>query len=278
MKNIFSILRAHRWKIAVIYFYIICGQLLFVMEPYFLGRAIDGLLQKNCDWVWLLLLAHLGENAFMYKRMVYDIRVYTQVYNEIVYDYLRRDIASDTSTKIARTDMLHVVIDFIEHHLHYYVSAVMTIIGSLYFVFIQHSLTGWIMIGCLPFIALWIWVFYKKMAHATRIGNTHYEQKAGAMESGDDSRIDTFFKRRRRVIIGQSTIHAKHWFSMNTTKTVFLVLALIVFTNGSVGLSHGAAISIYTYINQFLASLMSVPIFVEVYARIRDVVKRIENC
>ena len=108
-----------------------------------------------------------------------------------------------------------------------------------------------------------------------RVGNSHYEQKFGIMDSKDDIKIGTFYERRRRVIIAQSTVLAKHWFSLNVTKTVFLVIAIALFTSNSVGLSHGTAISIYTYINNFLISLMSLPIFIEVFTRIKDVIKRI---
>lgn len=275
MKNIYAILKGHRWQIALIYTYIIAGQVLFLLEPYFLGKAIDGLLVHDYTYLFALFGAHMGENLFMYKRMVYDIRVYTRIYNEIVADYLKRDATSDTSTKVARTEMLHVVIDFIEHHLHYYISAVLTIIGSLYFIFIQSPVTGWVMIACLPFIALVVKVFYKKIAQAMRVGNSHYEQKFGIMDTQEDAKIHTFYERRRKLIIAQSTLAAKHWFGINGTKTMFLIVALALFTSTSMGLSHGTAISIYTYINNFLVSLMSLPVFIEVYTRIRDVVKRI---
>ena len=169
MNHILSVLKRYKWKIAVIYIYIILAQGLFLLEPYFLGKAIDGLLVRDYTFLWLLFGAHFGENLFMYKRMVYDIKVYTQIYNDIVREYLDRDVTSDTSSKIARTEMLHTVIDFIEHHLQYYISAVMTIIGSLYFVFIQDANTGWIMIFCLPFIILIVLKFYKKIAQAMKI-------------------------------------------------------------------------------------------------------------
>ena len=261
----------------LIYFYILGSQILFLLEPFFLGKAIDGLLIGDYSYLFALFGAHIGENLFMYKRMVYDIRVYTQIYNDIVKEYLSRDIVSDTSTKVARTEMLHVVIDFIEHHLHFYISAIITIIGSLYFIFIQHVLTGWIMIACFPFLALIVWIFYDRIKQAMKLGNSHYEQKFSIMDSSDPIRIDTFYKRRRKIIISQSTIAAKHWFSLNGTKTIFLMIAVAIFTNRNVGLSHGTAISIYAYINQFLISLMSLPVFVEVYARIRDVMRRISE-
>jgi hypothetical protein len=277
MKYIVEIFKKNKWKLLLIYTYILAGQILFLLEPYFLGKAIDGLLVHDYTYLFALLGAHLGENLFMYKRMVYDIRVYTQIYNDIVKSYLEKDKVSDTSTKVARTEMLHVVIDFIEHHLHFYISSVITIIGSLYFIFIQHAITGWIMIFCLPFLVIIVWIFYDKIKQSMNVGNSHYEQKFSIMDSEKEDLIDTFYKRRRKIIINQSTIHAKHWFSINGTKTIFLMVALAVFTNDNIGLSHGTAISIYTYINQFLISLMSLPVFVEVYTRIKDVMKRISN-
>lgn len=275
-QNILPILRKYRWKIGLIYVYIIAGQILFLLEPYFLGKAIDGLLVQDYTYLFALFSAHIGENVFMYKRMVYDIRVYTQIYNDIVMNYLERDKSSDTSAKVARTEMLHVVIDFIEHHLHYYISAILTIIGSLYFVFIQSAITGFIMMTCFPFIVLIVFKFYGKIAQAMKASNSYYEQKFGIMDTKNMSLIDTFFKRRRRLIIAQSTIAAKHWFSLNGTKTVFLIIALAVFTHNSIGMSHGTVISIYTYINQMLISLMSLPVFIEILTRIKDIIKRIE--
>jgi hypothetical protein len=277
MKYVIEVLKKNRWRLLLIYTYILAGQILFLLEPFFLGKAIDGLLIGDYTYLFALLGAHVGENLFMYKRMVYDIRVYTQIYNDIVKEYLARDSVSDTSSKIARTEMMHVIIDFIEHHLHFYLSSLITIIGSLYFIFIQHAITGWVMIACFPFLAIFVKAFYPKIKQAMKTGNSHYEQKFSTMDSADDIRIDTFYKRRRRIIISQSTIAAKHWFALNGTKTIFLMLAVAIFTNNNTGLSHGTVISIYTYINQFLVSLMSLPVFVEVYTRIRDVMKRISE-
>jgi hypothetical protein len=277
MKYIVSVLKRYRWKIALIYFYIIISQSLFLLEPYFLGKTIDGLLKREYTFLWLLLISHFGENLFMYKRMVFDIKVYTQIYNDLVKEYLERDLSSNTSIKIARTEMLHTVINFLEHHLHFYISAIMSIIGSLYFVFIQHSMTGIVMVSCFPFITLIVFFYYKKIAQAMKVGNTHYEEKFRIMDSGIVSLIDTFYKRRKRIVVFQSIVSARHWFSLNITKILFLMIALVIFTSDNTELTHGAAISIYTYINQFLHSLMSLPIFVEIYTRIKDVVKRISG-
>jgi uncharacterized membrane protein len=100
------------------------------------------------------------------------------------------------------------------------------------------------------------------------------------MDSGDDKQVSTFFKRRKKVIVAQSTTQGRNWASLNIVKSIFLVLAIFVFTNRNVGLTHGEAVSIYAYINNVLISLMSLPIGAETYSRITDIIKRLstEDC
>jgi ABC-type multidrug transport system fused ATPase/permease subunit len=118
----------------------------------------------------------------MYRQMVYDTKVYMNMYNEIVLDYLDREKNATTSEKIARTDMAQNVVGLLEHELHYFLMSFITIIGSLYFVFFHHILTGFIVLSSIPFVLLIIKFYYRKIEQGTRVGNTHYEQKIDIME------------------------------------------------------------------------------------------------
>ena len=97
------------------------------------------------------------------------------------------------------------------------------------------------------------------------------------MNSNDRGLIHTFFLRRRRVIIAQSTIQGKNWTSLQMTRGFFLIGALVVFTHDAVGLTQGQAVSMYGYIFQFLISLMSIPVGMETFTRMRDVISRIKT-
>jgi hypothetical protein len=97
------------------------------------------------------------------------------------------------------------------------------------------------------------------------------------MESEDPEIIKTFYERRKRVLVHSSTIQGRNWASINTTKSIFLVIALVVFTDKNIGLTQGQAISMYSYINQFLISLVSIPVGMEIYSRIKDVLNRIKT-
>jgi len=275
--NIYLIVKKYRWRIVLIYLYVFIAQGLFLFEPYLLGKAIDQLLTDAYTYLFLLLGVFLFENFFIYRRMVYDTKVWTSVYNEIVFDYLERDKESDSSTRIARTELAHNIIGFLEGELQFFIMALMSIIGCLYFIFVGSWTTGVVVVLCIPPIVYIVKCFWKTIAKGTRIGNSHYEQKFGIMNRNNKDEVETFFKRRKSIIIAQSTLQGKHWTSLNSVKSLFLVGAVIVFTRQA-GLTQGEAVAMYAYINQFLNSLMSVPIAVETSTRIRDVFKRIENC
>lgn len=275
--NIYIIIKKYRWRIALIYLYVLVAQGMFLLEPYLLGKAIDQLLSGAYTYLFLLLGVFLFENFFVYRRMVYDTTVWTSIYNEIVFDYLDRDKSSDASTRIARTELAHNIIGFLEGELQYFITALMSIVGCLYFIFLGSWSTGIVVVFCIPLIVYIVKCFWRKIAKGTRIGNSHYEQKFGIMNRNNKDEVETFFKRRMRVVIAQSTLQGKHWTSLNTVKSLFIVGAVIVFTQQN-GLTQGEAVAMYAYINQFLNSLMSVPIGVETVTRVRDVLKRIENC
>ena len=276
MNYIVSILKQYKTSLLLIYFYVFVVQLIFLAEPYVLGKMIDGLLVKEYFWLTVFVVLLLAGNIFTYKRMVFDTKVYTKIYNDLVFNYLDHDKDSDASAKSARTDMANNIINFLENDIAYYIMSVMTAVGSLCFVFAQHVTTGFIVAGCIIPVLFIVKFFYKKIAQGTRVFNTLYEQKMTVMNSNDRSLIHGFFKKRSKIIISQSTIQGKNWTSLQSARGVFLIIALVAFTHNATGLTQGEAVSMYSYIFQFLISLMSIPIGMETFTRMRDVIGRIK--
>lgn len=277
MKYIYNIAKEYKHSLILIYVYMFVAQLLFLLEPYVLGKMIDGLIKKEYYWMYCFICIAAFENFFIYKRMVFDTKIYTKIYNDLILKYLNREKAADISAKIARTELSNHIINFLENDVHYYIMAVITVFGSLSFIFLENPLTGFVVLASIIPICLIVYSLYSKIAQGTRVAHTHYEQKVSILTEGDDNKIDTFFKRRRKVLIYQSTIQGKNWTALSLTKVIFLILSIVVFTHSSVNLSQGQAVSMYAYINQFLISLMSIPVGVEMFTRLKDIVNRIKE-
>ena len=277
MKYIYNIAKEYKYELILIYFYMFVAQFLFLLEPYVLGKMIDGLLKKEYFWTYCFIGIAIFENFFIYKRMVFDTKIYTKIYNGIVLKYLKRERDSDPSSKIARTELSNHLINFLENEMHYYIMAVITVFGSLFFIFLENPITGFVVLASIVPICLIVYSLYKKIAQGTKVAHSHYEQKISILTEGDDTRIETFFNRRRKILIYQSTIQGKNWTALNLTKGTFVILSIIIFTHSSVNLSQGQAVSMYAYVNQFLMSIMSIPIGVEMFTRLKDIVNRIKE-
>ena len=274
MKYILSIFKEYKYQLLLIYFYLFVAQSLILLEPYVLGKMIDGLLNKQYMWMFTFLGIVLIENILIFRRMVYDTKIYTKIYNNIVLKYLKREKDSNHSSKIARTELSNNIINFLESDVHFYIYAILTLIGSLAFIFMNSAITGLIVIASIAPICTIVYFLYKKIAQSTRITHDHYERKIEILSDNDDVKVETFFRRRRKILIYGSTLQGKNWTALNSIKSVFLVIALFVFTHNST-ISQGETVSMYAYINQFLISLMSIPISIETFTRMKDIIKRI---
>lgn len=274
---IYEIVKKYKKSLLLIYFYIFIAQIIFLVEPYVLGKSIDGLLNKDYTWIFVFLFIEIFSNFFIYKRMVFDTKIYTSIYNDIVFNYLDKNKDNDVSKKIGRTDLAHDIVDFLEHHINYYIMSVLTIFGTLFFIFASHTYTGLTVLFCSPFICYIVWKFYHKIAQSTRVSHNQIERKMDILNTNNRDLIDSFFKRKRKIWISASTLQGKNWTSLNTTKTFFLVLSLIVFTHDNIKLSQGDAIAMYSYINSFLVSLLSIPVGMEMFTRMSDVINRLKN-
>jgi ABC-type multidrug transport system fused ATPase/permease subunit len=277
MRYVWSIAKEYRWQLLLIYFYMLVAQLLILAEPYVIGKMIDGLIAKQFYWMFCYIGIVAFESFFIYRRMVYDTKVYTRIYNTLVMRYLKKSQDADPSVRIARTEMSNNIINFLEHDVHYYIYSIVTVVGTLMFIFFENPLTGFVVLSCVLPICTIVWIFYKKIAQSTRVGNTQSEDKASIMSEGDMDRISTFFERRRRIAISGSTLQGKNWTALHSTRWIFLVIALVVFTGSVGGISQGQAVAMYSYINQFLISLLSIPVGVETFTRMKDVIKRIKD-
>ncbi len=277
VNNLREIFLRHKWEIAKIYFYVIIAQGFLLIEPWLMGKAIDGLLVGGYLYAGLLLCAFLLESTFIYKRMVLDTKVYLQIYNEIILDYLKRNKDAPVSTRIARADMSYAIVGFVENDLHYFLVSTMTMVGTLCFIYAGSLQAGVVAtLSAIPTLLI-TKRFYRKIAQANRVGNDHWEGKIEAIQSENDPRIEGFFKRRKKILTAASTLQGKNWAGLSASRSLFLILSIAVFTHKGLGLTQGEAVTMYSYLSQFLGSTLSIPIAVDVVTRMKDVLRRIRE-
>jgi len=274
MNKIYAIFKTYKYKLSLIYLFMLFTELSILTQPYLLGNAIDGLIKGSWVWVIFLGLSYLISNFFNYKRMVYDTKVYTKIYNDIVFKFLKNNEFIH-SNKVARTDMAYDPVHVLEGYVHYYIATIVTVVGSIFFIYTQNFNVGVLISFALLVILLSVLIFYKKIRQAIRVRNNHYENKVVSIGLGFNNSI-SFFNRKRRLDIYESTLQGKNWFLVGVIKSLFLLLSIILLITTSNNVTVGGVITIYSYVNNFLISLLSVPVAFEMYSRLSDIIKRLD--
>ena len=274
MNKLVIIFKQYKHQLTWIYMFMILTELSILSTPFLLGKSIDGLMDNNWYWMVLLGISYFLSNFFNYKRMVYDTKVYTTIYNDIALKFLKKQDV-DISTKIARTDMAHDIVHVLEGYVHYYIATIVTIIGSLIFIYSENWRVGLLVSFAIAAIIGTVFVFYKKIRQGINLRNNHYETKLQSIENGYQS-SESFFNRRRKIEIYESTIQGKNWFLVNSVKYVFLLLSIILLVTSTNNITIGSVVTVYSYVHNFLIALLSAPVAVEMFLRMSDILKRIE--
>ena len=244
-----------------------------ICVPFLLGKSIDGLMIGSWFWVVFLAISYFLSNFFNYKRMVYDTKVYSKIYTNIVFKFLKKE-KHDTSTKIARTDMAREIVGVLEGYVHYYIATIVTILGSIGFIYSENWLVGTFVTVALFSILLASKILYPKIKQVIKVRNNHFEKKSDSIQSGYENSV-SFFNRRRKLEIYESTLQGKNWFLIGTIKNIFLLFSVILLVKTGNKITVGSIVTVYSYVNNFLISLLSIPVAVEMYSRLTDILKRI---
>ena len=274
MNKLVIIFKQYKHQLTWIYMFMILTELSILSTPFLLGKSIDGLMDNNWYWMVLLGISYFLSNFFNYKRMVYDTKVYTTIYNDIALKFLKKQDV-DISTKIARTDMAHDIVHVLEGYVHYYIATIVTIIGCLIFIYSENWRVGLLVSFAIVAIIGTVFIFFKKIRQGINLRNNHYETKLQSIENGYQS-SESFFNRRRKIEIYESTIQGKNWFLVNSVKYVFLLLSIILLVTSTNNITIGSVVTVYSYVHNFLIALLSAPVAVEMFLRMSDILKRIE--
>jgi len=274
MYKLIQIFKQYKYKLSIIYMLMFFSELIIIVQPYMLGKSIDALILSNYGWVSLLGVTYILTSLFTYKQMILDTKVYTGIYNDMVFKFIK-NTSIDTSVKLARTDMAKDVVNVLEGYVHYYIATIVTIIGSITFIYKSNFNVGLIVtFGCI-FIAGSVMVYYKKIKQVIAVMNNHYETKVDSFYKHDTD-IWSFFIRKRKLDIINSNLQGKSWLLVRLIKHCFLIASLLLLINTTDNLTTGSIITVYMYLNTFLESLMSIPVSVEMYSRLTDILRRLD--
>lgn len=137
---------------------------LYIIEPYILGKMIDGIICQNYYWTLIFIITNLFFIAFGYIRRVYDTKVFSKIYNKVVLDFISRQINNiDTSKIVTITEMSRVIIDFLENDVPHFIYLVFVTMGSLIAIYTMSQMSALIILMLIIPTTFVIRYFYIKV-------------------------------------------------------------------------------------------------------------------
>lgn len=272
-----KLVQAHKWRLGITYLLFSLEMTGSLLRPFFLGMAINDLMEHSYRGLILLSLVHFVWLVIGTIRHRYDTRTYSAIYTSLVTHFLSRKIKPKEVSKLsAHSTLAREFVDFLEFDLVYIIEAVYNILGSMILLFFYQSSVVLLCLAILLPVMTISYFYGKKMKRLTQLKNDELERQVYVISSGDTTAIHKHFNNLRKWQIRISDQEAWNFGMMELMVMVVIALSLLI-TNQVSGTTvlAGNIIGIYTYILKFVSGLDTIPYTVQRITSLNDITQRI---
>lgn len=272
-----KLVQAHKMRLGITYVLFSLEMTGALLRPFFLGMAINDLMEHSYRGLILLSLVHFVWLVIGTIRHRYDTRTYSAIYTSLVTQFLSRKIkAKEVSKLSAHSTLAREFVDFLEFDLVYIIEAVYNILGSMILLFFYQSSVVLLCLAILLPVMTISYFYGKKMKRLTQLKNDELEKQVNVISSGDSNAIRKHFNNLRKWQIRISDQEAWNFGMMELMVMVVIALSLLI-TNQVAGTTvlAGNIIGIYNYILKFVSGLDTIPYTVQRITALNDITQRI---
>ncbi|MBS1641742.1 MAG: hypothetical protein JST94_06985 [Bacteroidetes bacterium] len=274
-----TIFHKHRLQLLLTYTLFSLEMLGSLLRPFFLGKAVDGLIEGNYKGLIILSVIQLLWVIIGVIRHRYDTRTYSAIYTSLVTKFLSRKYASSEVSKLsAHSTLAREFVDFLEFDFVYVMEAAYNILGSLILLFFYDRNVVLICMAVLIPVSLISYFYGKRMKRLNKAKNDELEEQVNIIGSGNNLSIRRHYDKLRKWQIKISDQEAWN-FGIMELMVIIVVAAALMVTQKKVlveGVYAGELIGIYNYILKFISGLDTIPYTVQRLTFLSDITKRIE--
>lgn len=274
-----SIMLQHKYRLLLTYSLFSVEMLGLLFRPFFLGKAVDDLLEGSYKGLIFLAASHMVWLVAGTIRHMYDTRTYSAIYTALVTRLLARKYqSSDISKLSAHSTLAREFIDFLEFDLNYVVEAGYNILGSLIMLFFYDKM---VVVVCLLLLlpVMGISYFYgKRMSRLNQLKNDELEKQVAIIGTRNTKKIMQHYANLRKWQIKISDKEAWNFGVMELMVLLVIITSLLITTGNRwhEGFLAGDIIGIYNYILKFVGGLDTIPYTVQRLSSLKDITKRVE--
>jgi ABC-type multidrug transport system fused ATPase/permease subunit len=248
-----------------------------LLRPYFLGEAVNDLIQHSYRGLLWLAGAQLLWLSVGTVRHMYDTRTYSAIYTSLVTGMLRRVREAAVSRMSAHSSLAREFVDFLEYDTNYVIEALYNLVGSLILLFFYEKRVV-LLCGVMLIPVLFMsYVYGRRMKWLNKLKNDELERQVDVIGTRDPATIRTHYEGLRSWQVRISDQEAWNFGAMELLVLVVITASLLIAVrDGSTTIMAGDIIAMYSYILNFVSGLDTIPYAVQRVASLRDIMQRVE--
>jgi ABC-type multidrug transport system fused ATPase/permease subunit len=249
--GIAAVFRAERWRIGLTYGVTLLENLFYLLYPWTIGLAIDGLLAGNGPRSLVPQVVIWGLHIVVgVARQVYDTWVFARIHAQIATGTIARQRTAGVGTTeiAARSVMSRELVDFFEREVPTIVTASLGLVGGITMLLSYDPI-----VGLIPALLL-----VPVLTVYTAMGRP----------------LASHFRRRGRLRVRLSNAEAGSWSLVELFSITAVVLVLLRMT-ALPGVQAGELYAMLAYVWRVLECLDQVPAVVQRLARLVDIRRRL---
>lgn len=276
--NLKHIFKRYYQRIVLTYALFNLENILLLVKPLLLGKAIDGLLSGSYqELIHYVALYCLAMFAGISRRM-YDTRTYTSIYAETASNVIIRqnDKQIGLSKVTARVSMSQKLVDFFETDVPVLLTTLYTSVGALVMIYFYHSsIFTYCLLLLIPLSV--INAYYGGIASIlTHKFNDRSEKGVDIIQQNNPKHIRKFFDIITKLRVRISDNEAIGFFFTELFVIALMLLSLLVFY-GQASMTAGEIVSIFQYVNMYILALDDVPYLIIQLVNLKDIQRRLQE-
>jgi len=268
----------HKWQLLLTYVLFSIEMLALLMQPYYLGKAIDDLIIGKYKGLYELIGIYLLWIIVGTIRHRVDTRTYTGIYTSLVGRLLGKKYENkDVSKLSAHSNLAREFIDFLEYDLVYVVEALYNIIGSLIMLcFYDIKVVSICIIALIP-VSIISYFYGKKVQYLTQKRNDELESQVDIIGSGNNIAINKHYSKLRIWQIKISDQEALNFGVMGLFVIIIVAISLYITTRTNSNLINASSlIGIFMYVKRYGDGLDTIPYTLQRLTNLTDIANRMQ--
>jgi hypothetical protein len=274
-----EVFRAERWRIALTYGVTLLENLFYLLYPWTIGLAIDGLLAGQGPMAILPLVVIWGLHiAVGASRQVYDTWVFARIHARIATATIERQRLAgiDTTEIAARSAMSRELVDFFEREVPTLITAALGLVGGIAMLFWYDWLVGLVVTAWMVPVALVYTAMGRRARRLNKDLNDETEREVDLIHRSRFGPLASHFRRRGRLRVRLSNAEARSWAVVELFSITAVVLVILRMT-ALPGIQAGELYAMLAYVWRVLECLDQAPMLVQRFARLLDIRRRLEE-